>query len=271
MALSPAQRASYIADRNSKIPFFSAPRHLAGPGDPRHVTHPLLAAGWSVTSAPGDPRTVLTGPDQARHRLILDPLSTSYWQIEAADWTWNAAFGRMVPAEIVAGFTDRLLDGPRRSDVGPWARMEKAGWAVERRPDGTGEARSSGSRQLCAELIDFYDEAPERMTWRIEATSEYDGPPAWRIWISGAVPERLLDGLAQQLVTTTPVVRGMYDPESNGARQEPSGLSPEQVVDAHFARVDAIGRRALAHRRTRPTASLPAPAAPAAPTSVSLR
>ncbi|MFF7438967.1 DUF317 domain-containing protein [Streptomyces sp. NPDC008122] len=214
---------------------------------------------------------MLTGPDHARHRLALDPLSTSYWQIDAADWTWNAAFGRMVPAEIVAGFTDRLVDGPRRSDVGPWARMEKAGWSVERQPDGTGEAHSPGPHQLRAELVQVYEEDPTRMSWRIEALPEYGVPLAWRMWISGAVPGPLLDGLTEQLVSTTPVIRGMYDLESNGARQEPSGLSPEQVVEAHFARVDAIGRRSRTHRRTRPTTSLPTPAAPAAPTSISLR
>ncbi|MGW7303990.1 DUF317 domain-containing protein [Streptomyces sp. NPDC054835] len=271
MPVTAAQRSSYADDHRSKIPFLSAPRHLAGPGDPRHVTHALLAAGWSVTSAPGDPRTVLTGPDHARHRLVLDPLSTSYWQIEAADWTWYASFGRMVPAEIVAGFTDRLVDGPQRSDVGPWQRMEKAGWSVERQPDGTGEAHSSGPHQLRSELIEFYDEAPGRMTWRIEATPEYAGPPAWRIWISGAVPMHLMDGLAEQFVTTAPVVRGMHDTESRGARQEPSGLSPEQAVEAHFSRVGDIARRARAQRRTRPTASLPAPAVPTTPASVPLR
>jgi hypothetical protein len=271
VGLSPAQRASYIADRSSKIPFLTELRHLAGPGDPRHVTHALLAAGWSVTSAPGDPRTVLTGPAQARHQLILDPLSTSHWQIESADWSWCATFGRMVPAEIVAGFTDHLIAGTPCSGIGPWARMEKAGWSLGQRPDGTREARSPGPHQIRAELVKVYEETPEQTAWRIEALPEYGGAPAWRMWISGAIPEHLLDGLAEQLVTTAPVVRGMYDPESHGARQEPSGLTPEQAVEAHFARVDAARRRARAHRRTRPAVSLPAPAAPSAPASVSLR
>ncbi|GAA3087218.1 DUF317 domain-containing protein [Streptomyces roseofulvus] len=271
MALSPAQRASYSHDHHSKIPFLTTPRHLSGPGDPRHVTHALLASGWSVTSAPGDPRTALTGPDHARHQLILDPLSTSYWQIESADWSWYASFGRMVPAEIVAGFTDRLIAGPRRSDVGIWERMATAGWSVERRPDGTGESRSSGPHRLRAELVQLYEEDPKRTAWRIEALPKYHGPPAWRMWISGAIPEHLLDGLAEQLVTTTPVIRGMHDPESHGAQQEPSGLTPEQAVAAHFTRVDALSRRARNRRRTGPTASLPAPAAPSAPASVSLR
>ncbi|MFJ4338606.1 DUF317 domain-containing protein [Streptomyces sp. NPDC088915] len=271
MALSSAQRASYSRDHLSKIPFLTEPRHLAGPGDPRHVTHALLAAGWSVASAPGDPRTVLTGPAQTRHRVTLDPLSPSYWQIESADWSWCASFGQMVPAEIVAGFTDRLVAGTPRSSIGPWARMENAGWSVERRPNDTREARSPGPHQIRTEVVQVYEGTPEQMAWRIEVLPEYGGAPAWRMWISGAIPEYLLDGLAEQLVTTTPVVRGMYDPESHGALQEPSGLSPEQVVEAHFARVDAFGRRVRAHRRTRPAVSLPAPAVPSAPASVSLR
>ncbi|MGW6536728.1 DUF317 domain-containing protein [Streptomyces sp. NPDC055051] len=271
MALSTSQRASYSRDHHSKIPFLTEPRHLAGLGDPRHVTHALLAASWSVTSAPGDPRTVLAGPAQARHRLVLDPLSTSYWQIESADWSWCASFGRMVPAEIVAGFTDRLIAGTPHSGIGPWARMEEAGWSVERRPDGTAEACSSGPHQIRAALAKVYDDNPEQTAWRIEALPEYGGAPVWRMWISGAIPEHLLDGLAEQLVTTAPVVRGMYDPESHGARQEPSGLAPEEAVEAHFARVDAFDRRARPHRRTRPVVSLPAPTAPSAPASVSLR
>ncbi|MFC0844746.1 hypothetical protein ACFH04_13660 [Streptomyces noboritoensis] len=75
--MSPAQRASYAADHLSKIPFETSPRPLAGPGDPRHVTHALLAAGWKITSAPGDVRLTLHGPDHTPHRLEIDPLSIS--------------------------------------------------------------------------------------------------------------------------------------------------------------------------------------------------
>lgn len=263
MAVSPAQRASYAADHLSKIPFHSSPRHLAGPGDPRHVTHALLAAGWTITSAPGDPRLVLTGPDHARHRLRFDPLKHSYWQIDAADRSWYASFDRMVPAEIVAGFTDRLIGGPRRKDLGPWQRMTRAGWTVERRPNGTGKAHSSGSHRLWVESEQRYEDDPTRLTWRIQARPDYDRPLVWRMWINGIVPEHLLDGLVEQLVATTPVVRGMYEYGGDSVRQEPSGLSPEQVVEAYAARLEAVRKLVRAERGSRRlTTSLPAPAPP---------
>ncbi|GAA3903932.1 DUF317 domain-containing protein [Streptomyces gulbargensis] len=268
MAVSRAQRASYADDHRSKIPFHTSPRHLAGPGDPRHVTHALLAAGWRIASAPGDPRTVLTGPDHDRHQLVLDPFAGSCWRIQPADWSWYASFDRMVPAEIIAGFTDRLIDTPRQADTDPWQLMEKAGWTVEQRPDGTREAVSPDLHPLRAELVPIGKAGLEQPAWHIEAQPQYGGARLWHIWISGAVPDHLITGLVEQLVSTAPVVRGMHDTESHGARQEPSGLSPEQVLEAHFARLEALTR---AERRTRLAASLPRPLPNAAPRSVSPR
>ncbi|WP_327386812.1 DUF317 domain-containing protein [Streptomyces sp. NBC_01207] len=266
MAVSPAQRASYASDHHTKIPFETTPRHLAGPGDPRHVTHALLAAGWTLASAPGDPRIALTGPDEGRHQMVIDPFASgSWWRIHSVDWTWNASFDRMVPAEIIAGFTDRLFDGPRRGDTGPWGHMQKAGWSVELRPDGTGEALSPDPRlPIRAELRPIFNDSPDHLAWRIEAQPEHSGPPIWKIWISGPVPDHLMAGLAEQLVSTAPVLRGMHDLDHYAARQENSPLTPEQAVEAHFSRIDSA--RARTQRRTRLTTRLPAPAAaPASP------
>lgn len=270
MAVSPAQRASYANDHHTKIPFETAPRHLAGPGDPRHVTHALLAAGWTLTSAPGDPRISLTGPDEGRHHMVIDPFASgSWWRLHSVDWTWNASFDRMVPAEIIAGFTDRLFDGPRRDDTGPWEHMQKAGWSVDLRPDGTGEALSPDPRlPIQAELRPIFNDSPDHLAWRIEAKPEHSGPPIWQIWISGPVPDHLMTGLAEQLVSTAPVLRGMHDLDHYAARQENSPLTPEQAVEAHFSRIDAARARARTQRRTRLTTRLPAPAAaPANPAS----
>ncbi|MFB7257905.1 DUF317 domain-containing protein [Streptomyces nojiriensis] len=263
MAVSPAQRASYASDHHTKIPFETAPRHLAGPGDPRHVTHALLAAGWTLTSAPGDPRIALTGPNEARHQMVIDPFASgSWWRIHSVNWTWNASFDRMVPAEIIAGFTDRLLDGPRRGEPGPWEYMQKAGWSVDLRPDGTGEALSPDPRlPIRAELRPIFNDSPDHLAWRIEAKPEYSGPPIWKMWISGPVPDHLVAGLVEQLVSSAPVLRGMHDLDHYAARQENSPLTPEQAVEAHFSRIDAAQARARAQRRTRLTTRLPAPAA----------
>lgn len=40
------------------------PRHLAGGGDPRHITEYLLATSWSNHSVPGYPQVLLESPDQ---------------------------------------------------------------------------------------------------------------------------------------------------------------------------------------------------------------
>ncbi|MFG2488002.1 DUF317 domain-containing protein [Streptomyces virginiae] len=262
MAVGPAQRASYANDHHTKIPFETAPRHLAGPGDPRHVTHALLAAGWTLTSAPGDPRIALTGPDEARHQMVIDPFASgSWWRIRSVDWTWYASFDRMVPAEIIAGFTDRLLEGPRRGDAGPWERMEAAGWTVDRHPDGAGQAHSPDPHPILVELRPISGDVPDRLAWRIQADPEHGGPPIWGTWISGSVPDHLMAGLVEQLVSTAPVLRGMHDLDHYGARQNPSPLTSEQAVEAHFTRIDAARARARSRRRTRLTAHLPTPAA----------
>jgi hypothetical protein len=64
------------------------PRHLAGGGDPRHVTEYLLAAGWSDHSAPSYPHVLLESPDQQLH-LTLEPTAPeqrdTWWRIHPAD------------------------------------------------------------------------------------------------------------------------------------------------------------------------------------------
>lgn len=272
MAVSPAQRASYANDHHTKIPFEKSPRALAGPGDPRHVTHALLASGWTLTSAPGDPRITLTGPDQARHQIAIDPFASgSPWRIQSADWTWNASFDRMVPAEIIAGFTDSLLHGPRRGDIGPWEHMQKAGWAVERQPDGTGQALSPAPElPVRVELRPIFNDSSDHFAWRI-TQPDHIGMPVWKMWISGPVPDHLMTGLAEQLVSDAPVLRGMYDLDHYSARQEPSPLTPQQAVEAHFTRIDAAQARARSQRRTRLTTRLPAPAAAPAAAPASSR
>ncbi|BAU88002.1 hypothetical protein SLA_7136 [Streptomyces laurentii] len=136
MAVSPAQLASYTADHEHTIPYDTSPRHLAGPGDPRHVTHALLSAGWRVTSADGDPRIPLTAPT-GEHQLRLDPFGSRYWRIDTDDGPWQASFSQTVPAEIIAGLTDRLTGRQQPAGPGAWQRMVEAGWRVDRDPDGT--------------------------------------------------------------------------------------------------------------------------------------
>ncbi|MCZ4103661.1 hypothetical protein O3W51_47220 [Streptomyces sp. H39-C1] len=50
--MSARQLAAFASTHAWQIPFDTSPRHLAGPGDARHVTHGLAAAGWTPTSDP---------------------------------------------------------------------------------------------------------------------------------------------------------------------------------------------------------------------------
>ncbi|WP_217570508.1 hypothetical protein [Streptomyces sp. GbtcB7] len=67
MPVTERQLTAFRRDHESTILHSTSPRHLAGPGDARHVTHALLTAGWTITSDPASPETEVTSPDlQAR-------------------------------------------------------------------------------------------------------------------------------------------------------------------------------------------------------------
>ncbi|MFD9793349.1 hypothetical protein ACFWXK_20650 [Streptomyces sp. NPDC059070] len=110
------------------------------------------------------------------------------------------------------------------------------------------------------------EDVPDHRVWSIEARPEREGPVWWHAWIRGPVPEHLVDGLVGQLLSTAPVVRGMFNLDHYGASQRPSPLTPEQVTEAHFQRLDTVTAQARARQRTqRLTARTPAaPAPPAA-------
>ncbi|WP_228447387.1 hypothetical protein [Streptomyces paludis] len=72
MPLSERQPASF-ADKHAGETVRHQPRHLAGPGDTRHVTHGLTAAGWSDVSDPL--AEIVTRSPDLRHRLQSAPQS----------------------------------------------------------------------------------------------------------------------------------------------------------------------------------------------------
>ncbi|MGW0015648.1 DUF317 domain-containing protein, partial [Streptomyces tendae] len=79
MPVSERQLAAFADQHAGQIPYDVSPRHLAGPGDARHVTHGLAAAGWNLTSDPLSAEILLRSPDH-RYRLQFDPQShTSAW------------------------------------------------------------------------------------------------------------------------------------------------------------------------------------------------
>ncbi len=265
MPLSERQLDAFADQHAGQIPFDTGPRHLAGPGDARHVTHGLAAAGWTTLSDPLSAEIVMASPDQ-RYRLQFDPQSatSAWWRLRAADGEnehgWYAEFGELVPAEVLAGLTDALI-APDSPQPGPWQTVTTAGW----RRDEAGAAHSPDAMCLIERRprSEFHD----RPSWHIEVRdardAQYPGPRIWHGYLDEHVPERLAGAFLGALTDQSPLKRGMFDRTAHhSAVREPSPLRPQQVVDAHTARVKAIRAQARAVRRQQT-----APTTPPAPTT----
>lgn len=83
------------------------------------------------------------------------------------------------------------------------------------------------------------------------------GRQIWHARFDSRTPSRLVTAFVTALTDTGPLQRGMYDRTAHySVVQEPSPLSPQQVVAAHTARLDALRTRArAARRRQRPAAA----------------
>ncbi|NIY65614.1 hypothetical protein SMALB_3619 [Streptomyces malaysiensis] len=247
-----------------RIPFDTSPRHLAGPGDARHVTHGLAAAGWTRTSDPLSPEIVLRSRD---HRLTLqfDPQSaTSAWwrlQGESTDTErgWYAEFGELLPAEILGSLTDALIGPPPTQQPGPFDVLKAAGWTIDDEkaaisPDGMCSVRQrhDGGRH-------------HAWHWHVETREPGYGTPMgpriWHAWIDGHAPAHLMNAFVAALASQAPLRRGLFDRTAHhSVVQNPSPLTPEQVVEVHTARLDTVRAQARAARRQQlpnPTTATP--------------
>lgn len=259
----------FAADHSSSLLDDVSPRHLAGPGDARHVTHALAAAGWAVQSDPLSPVVDLMSPD-LRHQLRHNPqpeTSRSGWHLNsrAPGEHWYASFGP-IPAEILGGFTDGLLLPPPATDVPEvWDVLNAAGWTRTRLPDGD-EARSPDGmvhiekRPICAEV----DETPR---WRIEVRPDPDyGLPVWTAWIAHCPPPHLIHGLVGALIDPAPLQRNWQQSEGHySARRTESSVTPTAFVQAHRDRIETVRTQVRAARRQAKKALTTATAAPPAP------
>ncbi|MER5215359.1 DUF317 domain-containing protein [Streptomyces sp. NPDC002838] len=265
MPVTERQLAEFADKHAWRIPFDTSPRHLAGPGDARHVTHGLAAAGWTGTSDPLSPEIVLRSPDH-RHRLQFDPQSatSAWWRLraEATDTepSWYAEFGELVPAEILAGVTDTLIAPPPQEQPDPWQAVISAGWLL----GPPGKAHSPDAMcHIELRLLDHHD----TWSWHIETREEGHGHPVgpriWHAWFDSRTPSHLVTAFVTALTDTGPLQRGMYDHTAHySAVQEPSPLTPQQVVAAHTTRLDTLRARARAARRRQQPATTTAPAPP---------
>jgi hypothetical protein len=252
MVLKQAHLGLFAADHTGLLDDV-APRHLAGPGDARHITHALAAAGWAIQSDPLAPVVDLVSPDR-RYQLQHEPQQAtvrSGWRLtsSAPGEHWYASFGR-VPAEILAGFTDALLLPPPATDLPEvWDTLAAAGWTPTRLPDGH-EARSPDGlihiqqRPICAEV----DETP---AWRIEVRPDPAyGPPAWTGWIAYSPPPHLIHGLVGALIDPAPLQRNWREDTGHyTARRTESSVTPQAYVQAHRDRIELVRAQIRTARR----------------------
>ncbi|MFD3580869.1 DUF317 domain-containing protein [Streptomyces sp. NPDC058683] len=252
MPLSEWQLATFADKHAWQIPFDTSPRHLAGPGDARHVTHGLAAAEWSSVSDPLSAEIIMRSPD-LRHRLQLDPQSTTsaWWRLRAEPTDtgpgWYAEFGELVPAEVLAGFTDALV-GPPPQQQDPWQPVTSASWHVD--SDGTAHSLDS----MCHVELRPLSEFSNRPAWHVETRApghgQFPGPRIWHAYFDEHTPSHLVGAFLTALTDSSPLQRGMYDRTGHySAVQEPSPLRPQQVVDAHAARIESLRAQARAARR----------------------
>lgn len=272
MPVSREQLASFAAAHDTKILFNTSPRHLAGPGDGRHVTHGLAAAGWALVSDPLNPLMVLRS-DEGDRRLVLDGSNHfSYWSLQSHAGVEEphgyASFGYRTPVEVVAAVTDPFAVPPARgfADADPWQTVQEAGWPV------TSEREAHSPDGLCR--ISRHDDDVLANPWYVEVR-EYQhehAPLWWRAMFHGDTPVRLVNAFVAALTDTAPLLRGQYgDGVHHQAVQEPSRVTGQHMVDAHTARLDGLRGQVRAARRrarsgTKPTTSPPArSASPATP------
>ncbi|MFJ8676341.1 DUF317 domain-containing protein [Streptomyces sp. NPDC093589] len=263
MPLSERQLAEFTGKHSSQIPFDTSPRHLAGPGDARHVTHGLAAAGWTPTSDPLSPEIVLRSRDR-RHSLQFDPQSatSAWWRLRAEPTDiepgWYAEFGELVPAEILGQLTDALITPPPTQRPDPFQALESAGWQLD-------SATAAHSADGMCHVERQTDQADARAYWHVETCEPGHGTPMgariWHAWVDGRAPGHLMGAFITALADPAPLQRGMFDRTGHhSVTQQRSALRPEQVVEAHTRRLQAARARARAARRTLATPTAPVPA-----------
>lgn len=264
VTISERQLAVFAA-AHDKLGSAVSPRYLAGPGDPRHITHALRAAGWTNTSDPLHPAITMTSPDHGHH-LDLDPARRHYgWKIstEFVPGYWSATFSITTPVEVVAGLTDALIR-PAPDEAVPtvveiltahgWAHTtDHTGTQTLTSPDGIVQAERSVSPFLGVR------------GWEFEAARHHGeyGPEGllWRAYFDKDTPAHLLASVTDAVSTPAPILRSRYAiNESTHLAVGPEFAIGTEVLAAHKVRL-AQARRC----RPRPEPPSVRTAAPAPP------
>ncbi|WP_308409639.1 DUF317 domain-containing protein [Streptomyces sp. A3M-1-3] len=101
--------------------------------------------------------------------------------------------------------------------------------------------------------------------WHVETCEPGYGTPMdpriWHTWIDGHAPAHLMNAFVTALAHDAPLQRGMFDRTAHhSVVQQPSPLTPQQVVEAHTARLDAVRSQARAAPRPQQPKLTSAPA-----------
>ncbi|GAA3796882.1 DUF317 domain-containing protein [Streptomyces phyllanthi] len=241
-----------------RIQFATSPRPLAGAGDPRHVTDPLLAAGWKDHSVLGYPHVLLESPYGVH--LILEPATLSpydaWWQVHPMDGGWHARFGGNTPVEIVAGFTDALIRPSQAGTADMWNVLTSRQWTPYEDRWEQGMASPDG-------LARVY-QRPEHPSWTAEVARAWESGRRdvyWQAHFGQRTPAYLLLGFVTALSDPAPLCRGKGAGVGSSTQTE-ARLTGKQLVEAHQERLRAAKAAARRLRRATTTA-LPPPNAPA--------
>ncbi|WP_435220720.1 DUF317 domain-containing protein [Streptomyces sp. Tue6028] len=207
-----------------------SPGYLAGPGPSLAVFKALgNAAGWTKTIAFGTD-TYFTSPCQ-RVR-VANPVESFYggWTISYAEDPlgvpdWITTFDRNTPHEIVAAFTETLVDGlhnnfsdylcggRRYTGTSPSSLIARHQWEPVHgsRPFRSVSPDGHAAYQMRVGRLHEYDEllAPEKSTWRMSAGTDPVFTPSWRAFFSRYTPQHLIAASASAFTDLTPVSRVM--------------------------------------------------------------
>ncbi|MFE2140389.1 DUF317 domain-containing protein [Streptomyces sp. NPDC059456] len=264
MTISERQLSVFAADHD-KLGSAVSPRYLAGPGDPRHITHALRAAGWTNTSDPLHPAITMTSPDHGR-RLDLNPAGQHYgWKIstEFVPGYWSATFSVTTPVEIVAGLTDALTR-PAPDEAAPTVVeiLTARGWAHT--SDDT-DSQTLASPDGIVQAVLRVSTLLGVRGWEFEAARHHGeyGPEGtqWRAYFDEDTPAHLLASVADAFSTPTAVLRGRFKiDEGPHLAVGPEFAIGAEVLAAHKVRL-AQARRCRP-RPAPPSVHAPAPAPP---------
>ncbi|WP_405539646.1 DUF317 domain-containing protein [Streptomyces sp. NBC_00075] len=254
-----------------------SPGYLAGPGPSTAVFNILdNAAGWTKTVAFGTD-TYYTSPCQ-RVR-VANPVESHYggWTVSYAEDPlgvpdWITTFDRNTPSEIVAAFTEPLVDGlhnnfadylsggKHHTGTSPASLIARHGWQPVHgsQPFRTLSPDRHAAYQMQVGWLHEYDEliSPAKSTWHMSAGPDPVFAPAWQAFFSRFTPQHLIAASAAVFTDPAPVLR-----------------TAEHIPDRHRALVSVtlpepaalVPRAAAALARSAHVRAVPVPPSPAAP------